>query len=197
MRPLVPDSKSLTNPLSVVFDRWRCRLEKVRKDESLLEPFAVLRQQSTCGSGVSEGVLAKLIGTLDLVRDVFHRWLAALQKRSVLAQNEETVVYNRAVSTAYTVLETWRAKVVERRLSELERHFQLQMETNLRVYFFSRWYAQTKVCKYDNLDPMTADDCDVDIAGNQLPCHPSEGQVLEEMEGSDDTRAAGTESSAD
>ena len=193
-----PDSESLTNSLSVLFERWRCRLEKVRKDESLLEPFAVLRQQSMCGFGVSDGVLAKLIGTLDLVRDVFHRWLAALQKRSVLAQNEETVMYSRAVSTAYTVLETWRAKVVERRLSELERHFQLQMETNLRVYFFSRWYAQTTVRRYDNLCSMTAsDERDVDIAGDQLPCHPSEGQVLEEVEGSDDTRTAGTESSAD
>ncbi|EJD53019.1 hypothetical protein AURDEDRAFT_180610 [Auricularia subglabra TFB-10046 SS5] len=107
-----------------LFDRWRSKYDKLQDDISLLENIVLIRQQNE-------------------VRSIFGQWYNSMRRRRYLAQAEEVVANTVAMTTVCTVWEKWREKFLEHRLEPLERQFELQMQTNLRFLFFSRWYAKT------------------------------------------------------
>ncbi|KAH7103847.1 Sfi1 spindle body protein-domain-containing protein [Auriculariales sp. MPI-PUGE-AT-0066] len=106
------------------FDRWRDKCKEHKHIESLLETSLLMQQQN-------------------LARAALDVWRSLLQRRRHLAFAEQTVVGNVMVLTAWSAWEAWRERFLERRLGVLERDFEFQMRTNLRVLVFSRWLAKT------------------------------------------------------
>ncbi|KZV90222.1 hypothetical protein EXIGLDRAFT_649451 [Exidia glandulosa HHB12029] len=112
--------------VTFVVDRWRDRFDKIQEDASLLENFVLIRQQKD-------------------MRDSFIRWNDAMHQRRYLRQAEEDIADSVALTTVWTFWDKWRERFLEQRLQPLERQFKLQMQTNLRFFFFSRWYSKTSI----------------------------------------------------
>lgn len=123
-RELVTREHADRQLVAKLFDRWRNKYDKLQEDISLLENFVLIRQQNEA-------------------RSIFVQWYNSMQRRRYMAHAEEAMTSAVALTTVCTVWDIWREKFLEHRLAPLERQFELQMQTNLRFLFFSRWYAKT------------------------------------------------------